>query len=192
MPFLTECTHDACYRPTAAQTAKTGGNMKVVLGIAAAAAALSGCATITRGSHQAFTVESTPAGAQVTTSLGLSCNATPCTFPRVERDSEFSVTVSKQGYQTWTGAVTHQTAGAGAAGMAGNILLGGIIGAAVDANSGAMRDLVPNPLRVTLEPIAVAAAAPERVAAAEPVAAAPAAPAAAPATAAPATPPTTP
>ncbi len=133
--------------------------MKIIAAILPAAMLLASCATITRGSHQAFTVESQPAGAQVTTSLGLSCTATPCTFPRVERDSEFSVTVSKEGYQTWTGAVTHQTASAGAAGMAGNILLGGIIGAAVDANSGAMRDLVPNPLRVTLEPIAIAAAA---------------------------------
>lgn len=168
--------------------------MKVILSIAAVAA-LSGCATITRGSHQAFTVESTPAGAQVTTSLGLSCNATPCTFPRVERDSEFSVTVSKQGYQTWTGAVTHQTASAGAAGMAGNILLGGIIGAAVDANSGAMRDLVPNPLRVTLEPVVAAAPAaltqPAEASAVAPAAEASAAPAptaASAPTAAPATP----
>jgi hypothetical protein len=43
-------------------------------------------------------------------------------------------------------------AGAGGAGMAGNVILGGLIGAVVDANSGATRELVPNPLRVTLEP----------------------------------------
>ena len=39
----------------------------------------------------------------------------------------------------------------GSAGMAGNVILGGLIGAAVDANNGATQDLVPNPLRVTLE-----------------------------------------
>lgn len=34
--------------------------------------------------------------------------------------------------------------------MAGNIFVGGIIGVAVDAGSGAMNDLVPNPVNVTL------------------------------------------
>ena len=36
--------------------------------------------------------------------------------------------------------------------MAGNILLGGVIGAVVDSNTGAMHNLTPNPLHVTLEP----------------------------------------
>jgi hypothetical protein len=40
------------------------------------------------------------------------------------------------------------------AGMAGNILLGGIVGVVVDATSGATKELKPNPLRVKLEPIA--------------------------------------
>jgi hypothetical protein len=35
--------------------------------------------------------------------------------------------------------------------MAGNVILGGVIGAVADASSGAMNDLVPNPLNVTLE-----------------------------------------
>jgi hypothetical protein len=125
-----------------------------------------GCATITRGSHEAFVVETEPSGAHVSTSLGLTCDATPCTFPHVSREAEFSVTITKPGYKTWTGNVSHTTAGGGAAGMAGNVILGGIIGAAVDANSGATQNLVPNPLRVTLEaeaaaPAAAAAPAPE-------------------------------
>ena len=37
--------------------------------------------------------------------------------------------------------------------MAGNILFGGLIGAAVDAGSGAMYDLKPNPVEVTLMPL---------------------------------------
>lgn len=116
----------------------------------------SGCATITRGSHQAFTVESEPAGAHVTLSTGQTCDATPCVFPRIDREAEFQVTITKPGYRTWTGGVSHQTAGGGAAGMAGNVLLGGIIGAAIDANSGATQELVPNPLHVALEPEAPA------------------------------------
>ena len=34
--------------------------------------------------------------------------------------------------------------------MAGNVLVGGLIGAAVDASTGAMKSLVPNPVAVTL------------------------------------------
>ncbi len=133
---------------------------------------MSGCATITRGTSQAFTVESEPPGAQVALSTGQTCAATPCVFAKVKREAEFSVTVSKPGFKSSTHEVTHQAAGAGAAGMAGNVLLGGLIGAAIDANSGATQQLTPNPLRVTLD----AEAAPA-LAAAAPVAA-PEAPAA--------------
>jgi len=132
-----------------------------------AAALLCGCATITRGTTQAFTVETTPSGATVATSNGLNCPSTPCTFARVDRESTFTVTVSKPGYRTSTHTVTHQTAGSGSAGMAGNILLGGVIGAAIDGNNGATQDLVPNPLRIALEaeaPAPVVASLPENVA----------------------------
>jgi hypothetical protein len=122
--------------------------------LAAACAATASCATITRGTTTAFVVETIPSGAQVSLSTGEVCNATPCTFARISREAEFSVTVSKGGYETTTHAVTHRTAGAGGAGMAGNVILGGIIGAAVDANSGATQDLVPNPLTVHLTPVA--------------------------------------
>ena len=37
--------------------------------------------------------------------------------------------------------------------MAGNVIFGGIIGAAVDAASGATKKLVPNPINVQLEKI---------------------------------------
>jgi hypothetical protein len=40
--------------------------------------------------------------------------------------------------------------------MAGNVLLGGIIGAGVDVATGAMLDLVPNPLVVKLEAMSAA------------------------------------
>jgi hypothetical protein len=36
-------------------------------------------------------------------------------------------------------------------GVAGNVLVGGIIGLGVDAATGASQDLVPNPLKVTLQ-----------------------------------------
>ena len=40
--------------------------------------------------------------------------------------------------------------------MAGNLVLGGIIGAAVDAGSGAMYDLTPNRVYIELEKIDLA------------------------------------
>jgi len=135
-------------------TLKTIGELtlmkKLVLLGLVASLGLGGCATITRTEHDAWTVKTTPGAAAVKTSNGFACDATPCTF-RIERKAEFDVTITKPGYKTWSGHVTHKVSGAGGAGMAGNVLVGGLIGVAVDANSGAMFDLVPNPLEVTLE-----------------------------------------
>lgn len=118
---------------------------------AAAAVSLSACATITRGTTQAFEVRTTPPGAAVETTNGLYCKATPCVFQNVARNSNFTVTITKPGYKTVTTNVTNTTAGGGGAAMAGNIIFGGLIGAGVDATNGSMQDLVPNPLIVELE-----------------------------------------
>lgn len=111
------------------------------------------CATITRGTTEAFEVQTKPAGAKVTTTLGLSCEPTPCVIPKVSREAEFAVTIEKEGYKTGTYNVTHEMSGGGGAGMAGNVILGGGIGALIDANNGATQQLVPNPLVVELEPL---------------------------------------
>lgn len=120
-----------------------------VLALVGAALTLPACATVTRGTSQTFTVESTPPGARVSTSNGFSCDATPCTF-RMPRKDPFRATVSMDGYVTQDHEITSEYASAGAAGFAGNVLVGGVIGMAVDGTSGAMKDLTPNPLVVTL------------------------------------------
>jgi len=144
----------------------------------ASCVALASCATITRGTKTAFVVETMPSGAQVELSTGQTCDATPCTFAGIPRESEFTVTVSRPGYRTTTHQVTHATSSGGGAGMAGNVLVGGIIGAAIDANSGATQNLVPNPLVVHMEPeatpVVAPAPAPAPEAAAQPTAAEPA------------------
>ncbi len=123
-----------------------------------ALAALTGaCATVTRGTKEAWSVESVPPGASVRATNGFACDATPCTF-KMKRNSTFEVTVAKPGYKTYHGNVVHAVSGGGGAGMAGNVILGGLIGAGVDASDGAMDDLKPNPLKVTLEAEAPAAA----------------------------------
>lgn len=118
--------------------------------VGACAISVTGCATVTRGSKDAWSINSDPQGAKVETSNGMQCAATPCAI-RMSRKSEFTATVSKPGYKPATVQVTHKTAGAGAAGVAGNVLVGGLIGIGVDAVSGASQDLTPNPAFVTLE-----------------------------------------
>lgn len=125
--------------------------LKVVVA-AAAALSLCACATITRGTTQAFEVRTVPAGAKVVTTMGISCESTPCVFPNVPRNSNFMVTITKPGYKTVTTNITNANLGQGNMNLAGNILAGGLIGIGLDASNGSLQDLVPNPLEVTLEP----------------------------------------
>ncbi len=115
-----------------------------------AALSSTACATVTRGATEAWTVETDPIGAQVRTTAGFACDATRCTF-KMSRKSEFTVTITKLGYKTVTTQVVHEVSGAGGVGMAGNVVLGGIIGAGVDLATGAMMSLRPNPLVVKME-----------------------------------------
>jgi hypothetical protein len=145
-------------------TRSTGGlPMKCVAYAASAAAValcLAGCATVTRGTTTDFKVASTPSGASVTTSTGFSCSPTPCVIKKMIRKEAFDATITLAGYKPKTAHVQSLVEGGGAAGAVGNVLVGGVIGVAVDATSGAMDDLVPNPLSVTLEPVDTAAAQP--------------------------------
>jgi hypothetical protein len=118
---------------------------------AIACLSLGACATVTRGDKQAWTVQTDPGGAAVRTTVGVTCEQTPCTF-KLKRKADFEVTITKAGYKTWTGHVSHQASGAGiATTVAGNAILGGLIGVGVDAATGATLDLKPNPLVVKLE-----------------------------------------
>ena len=128
----------------------------VLLSLAVSSVAFCGCATITRGTHEALVIESEPSGAQVRLSTGFT-GTTP-TSCKISRKGEVFVTISKEGYETVNVNVTTQVAGAGAAGMAGNVLVGGLIGAGVDAFSGGMLEHKPNPVRVTLVPLKPVAA----------------------------------
>lgn len=108
-----------------------------------------GCATITRGTTDTLQVISEPSGAKVSTSNGYSCESTPCAI-KMDRKSELVVTVSKDGCDTVRVNVTNKVADSGAAGVAGNVIFGGVIGLAVDVGTGASLDLVPNPVDVKL------------------------------------------
>jgi hypothetical protein len=161
--------------------------MKVINYAASAAllaVGLSGCATVTRGTTTEFSVSSTPPGASVKTSTGFQCDATPCSM-KVPRKTPFDVTVAKTGFVTKTLHVRSEVGGGGAAGLAGNVVAGGFLGMAIDASSGAMNDLTPNPMTVSLDAVPAAPAAPDKDEA-KPAAAAGPAPPASPALASPA------
>jgi len=110
--------------------------------------ALSGCATVTRGTTENLCVQSEPEGASVELSSGQICK-TPCNL-ELKRKNDYTLYVHKEGFQDTEIQVESKVAGAGAAGMAGNVLIGGIIGAGVDAFSGATNSLKPNPVHVHL------------------------------------------
>ncbi len=121
-------------------------------GIVILAAALSGCASITRGTSANFTIQTSPAGAHAALSSGETCAATPCTLRR-PRNQGFTVTLSLPGYQTSTHEITHNRTTAGTwIGIAG-----GPISLGIDAATGASHNLFPNPLVVTLVPVAAPA-----------------------------------
>ena len=81
---------------------------------------------------------------------------TPCVV-QAKRNADITVAISKEGYEPQVIPLTKEIPGTGAAGFAGNILLGGLVGMGVDAAMGAALDHKPNPVTVTLQPLAPAA-----------------------------------
>lgn len=130
--------------------------MKIINLLVVSAAALStvACATVTRGTNDDVSFASTPTQAKfevtnIKTQEKQECIA-PCTM-KLSRKGSFQVRANKEGYKEHIGSISGDISGQGAAGMAGNVLVGGIIGAGVDAATGAMNDLYPNPYTAVLE-----------------------------------------
>jgi hypothetical protein len=119
-----------------------------LLAIIAGSLSLGACATVTRGTTEQMTFTSEPPAA-MRTSTGLTCPTTPCTLD-ISRKSEFVATFSKDGYRSEDIAVQTRIAGAGAAGFAGNVLLGGVVGMGVDAATGSTLEHYPNPVTTRL------------------------------------------
>ncbi|WP_047308727.1 translation initiation factor 2 [Rhodopseudomonas palustris] len=129
-------------------------------GAALAALLLSGCASVTRGTTENISIASTPSGAKADvsgTEAPFSC-VTPCVV-EVNRNADITVSLSKEGYEPQIIPLTREISGSGGAGFAGNLLLGGVVGMGVDAATGAAMDHKPNPVVVTLQPVAPAPAA---------------------------------
>ena len=116
-----------------------------------------GCASISRGTTENISITSTPAGA--TAELSGLDNPTACVTPCVvvaKRSADITVTINKEGYEPQVIPLTKEIPGTGAVGFAGNVLVGGLVGMGVDAYTGAAQDHKPNPVVVTLQPLAPA------------------------------------
>ncbi|WP_421996120.1 hypothetical protein [Reyranella sp.] len=100
-------------------------------------ALLTGCATIVRGTEQEVAVNTAPVGATVQFSNGQTCTS-PCKI-KSARNQSLMINISKPGCHTQTATMMPTLAG-------GGVLLGGLI----DYGTGAVYDLQPNPLTVTL------------------------------------------
>lgn len=105
---------------------------------------LGGCATVVRGTTDKVQINSNPPGIQVVSSTGHQC-VTPCAIT-VSRKEEFTVTFKPKHGDPVSIPVITGVSGRGAAGFAGNVVAGGIIGMGVDAATGASLDHYPNPV----------------------------------------------
>lgn len=124
----------------------------VVAGLAAMT--LSGCASATRGWEETLSIASSPSGATATLSgpsAPITCT-TPCAV-QVKRSDDITVSFELPGYEPQIIPLTKDIATTGAAGFAGNLLLGGVIGMGVDAATGAALDHKPNPVIATMQPL---------------------------------------
>jgi hypothetical protein len=116
---------------------------------------VSGVRSVNAGTTENISISSTPAGAtaEVTGLEVPTACVTPCVV-QAKRNADITVTVSKEGYEPQIIPLTKEIPGTGAAGFAGNVLLGGVVGMGVDAATGAALDHKPNPVIVTLQPVA--------------------------------------
>lgn len=123
------------------------------LGILALGVVLGGCASVTRGTTENISIASTPSGVEAIVSgmeVPTTCT-TPCSVV-VKRSADISITFQKEGYEPQIVPLSRDIPTSGAAGFAGNLLLGGVVGMGVDAATGAATDHKPNPVIVTMQP----------------------------------------
>jgi hypothetical protein len=101
-------------------------------------------------------ITSTPAGAFAHIEPSGQMLTTPGTA-HLERKNSYTVTFDHEGSTSRTGYIDRETSGA----VWGNMLLGGIIGLAIDFSNGAAYQLAPEQLHVDLEAASTPAAAAE-------------------------------
>lgn len=125
----------------------------VVVALAGVAWAFSGCASVVRGSSEKLIIQSFPSGAAVKLSTGQS-GVTPFEVEVKRKDTIF-VTVNKPGWQEANTAVISSIDGGSLGlGTAANLIFLPVVNDIVDYKTGANFSHKPNPLMVTLLPVA--------------------------------------
>jgi hypothetical protein len=92
---------------------------------------LGGCASVTRGTTENISISSTPSGVEAVVSgleVPTTCT-TPCSVV-VKRNADISITFQKEGYEPQIVPLSRDIQTGGAAGFAGNLPLGGVVGMA--------------------------------------------------------------
>lgn len=112
--------------------------------IAMLALSLTGCATIMHGTNQEVGFSSNPTGAKVCLD-NQTCGKTPQVF-KVSRKDNHVVRLELDGYQPYETTLTKSVSGW----VWGNIVIGGLIGLAVDAISGGIYKLTPEQIEGAL------------------------------------------
>ena len=115
-------------------------HLTAVVCVLVVAAATSGCATITKGHTQGFTVKTDPPGAECEITkkgayVGV-INPTPGMLQLQKGAAALNVACKKDGYLDASSTASSSVQGW----TFGNLILGGVIGLAVDAGSGAMHE----------------------------------------------------
>jgi len=126
--------------------------MTVRCALLALLSALVGCATIISGSHDRLRVTSNPDGARVTVSPGNYAATTPGDVLLPRKGAPYRLRYEKDGYEPAQTNVTYETNPV----VWGNLLVG-LVGAMVDLQTGASRQLTPNPTHLDLVPASRAA-----------------------------------
>ena len=109
---------------------------------------VSGCATIVHlGGNEELNVSSEPAGAKVVID-GTERGVTPLAT-KVERKKDHAVVLTKEGFEENQSRVESHLSWW----VAGNVILGGLVGILVDVLSGGGYTIEPDAVAVTLKPI---------------------------------------
>lgn len=119
--------------------------LKSTVSLLLSAFLLSGCATIVNGSRQSVGINSTPGGAEIFVD-DVSVGKTPALIS-VKRNDSKVVKLTYEGYQPYEVKLTRNVSGW----IAGNILLGGLVGLVVDAVTGSMYKLSPDQIAAGLK-----------------------------------------
>ncbi len=137
------------------------GPCSLVLALMAA-----GCSSIIEGTSQTLSFDSNPSGAECTLNrngMAIGSVRTPGGLTVKKTKHDINLVCHKDGYQDATAFLKSDVAGA----TAGNIILGGGIGWAIDSASGADNKYNEH-TTVTLVPLAAGAAAPAKTSSVQP------------------------